>query len=165
MKIGDLTLSVAGLGIILYSPDMAPKISPRTDYLSESFLTPLQVAHHAQQGSLAAFGTGSPGTYIVVIELLTVAPSAPQKGYSAISGLRVTDKRLCVRDLYDLMDWDSSCPEGQEFFCPNGLYEVHIESSLPESGLFGDDQHISISLVPVANLPLLSTLQIPKVCD
>src|SRR5688500_9807162 len=114
MMEAEIALDVSGLGIILYSPSHAKHIAAGTDYLEADYTTAAQVQQHIQQGTIVGFGTGSSGTF-----LLRMRSGYPDDEHIDSSdfklrlGVSVVDELLCFRDLYDLLDWDPTCPTGQ----------------------------------------------------
>ena len=80
-------------------------------------------------------------------------------------GVEVRDEVLCVRDLYDLLDWDSSCPDDQEMKLSDGFYELTLGTNVPDSGILGDNQKVSIYLKAVASMPVLQHEGIPILCE
>jgi hypothetical protein len=159
---GELRLEIQGLGIIMYSPSWAKHIQPGEDYLSQHYMNGSQVQPHIQAGSLVGFGTGSPGAY-----RLRFHEGYPDDRVLADSpfklrlGLHVVDGIVHFRDLYDLMDWDPACPDGQTIELANGYYHVTLCSSTPPSGVIGDDQLLEVYLQPVPEMPALARTGVP----
>jgi len=59
----EITMDIAGMGIILYSPPAVKHIVDGSDYLNAHFSKPEEVARHAMDCELTAFCTGSPGSF------------------------------------------------------------------------------------------------------
>lgn len=166
MKLGDeFMLDVSGLGIVMYSPSSASHISPGEDYLASHYLTAEQVQPHIQAGTLVGFGTGSPGTFL--LRLRSGYPTDARLTaceHKLRLGVRVKDRTLCFRDLYDLMDWAPSCPEDQTLEIEDGWYHVTLSSDAPASGVLGDRQVIEVHLARLDAMPRLAAQGIPKLC-
>jgi hypothetical protein len=61
----EIHLSIAGLGIIMYSPFAVLHISEGENYLLPNYVAPERVLEHVYQGTIIRFGTGSPGDYLL----------------------------------------------------------------------------------------------------
>jgi len=157
-----MRLDIQGLGILLYSPFAAAHIGRGEDYLEGHYGTPAQVIPHVVNGGLVGFATGSPGRFILRFHHGSPAhqPCRSQE-YGLRLGLEVRDHRLCVRDLYDVLEWLPECPEAQTLEMPDGHYEVTLCSALPASGVLGDDQLIDVFLRATPALPVLRYDGIP----
>jgi hypothetical protein len=161
----EITLAVAGLGIVFHSPQWAEHIEEGSDYLESSYSTEQQIQSQVQQGTIVGFGTGSPGTFILRF----------RSGYPDEISLRNCDFKLrlalvcrggtvCFRDLYELLDWRACCPAGQELALDDGNYHVTLCSNRPASGILGDNQEIHFYLHRLDQLPRLATNGIPTLC-
>lgn len=151
-----IDLEIAGLGIILYSPFAAAHIHERQDYLSQQFWNPPDVARHVMDCGITTFGTGSPGRYRLFVYDGEIDEASAQAADRAIRlGIEVRDRRLCVRDLYDLMSWTGECPDGQQLTLADGFYRITAYTSAPANGVLGDEQEISLHLEAVAERPAL----------
>lgn len=161
----SIDLAVTGLGIILYSPHAVQHIPDRTDYLSTSYMTPEQVVPHILTGSIVGFCTGSPGSY--TLKLLRGYPDPKlMDSYRHVIrlGIEVRGGNVCFRDLYDLMEWSASCPSEQTVALDDGFYHLTVCTNLPESGIAGDNQRISIWFNNLNSMPLLRYNGIPMLC-
>lgn len=162
----SIDLDVTGLGIIFYSKEGIPPISEEEDYLESSYTTVSDVLDHIYQGSLVSFCTGSPGAFT-----LNVVFSQPDEKLLEISDYRlrlwlnVKGGSVCFRDLYDLMEWDSECPDGQMIKVEDGYYQVTVCTSLPKSGVLGDGQTITLFFNRVNEPPKLKYNGVPLLCD
>jgi len=157
-----MMLQIEGLGIILYSPRAVAHIAPGEDYLTTHYWNPSDVQQQIQAGSIVGFATGSPGTFI--LEFLQGCPSdnlLESSDFKLRLGVKVDDQGLCVRDLYDLMDWDPSCSPEQTVRLDRGVYMITLCSSRPASGILGDHQTILVYLQPLPEMPLLSIKGVP----
>jgi hypothetical protein len=159
-------LDIEGLGILLYSPFAAEHIRPSEDYLSTQYSNATDVVPHVLAGTLVGFGTGSPGVFLLNIH--SGYPSEEKMSSSEFRlrlGVEVRDDVLCVRDLYDLLEWDPVCPPAQKIAVASGYYHVTLCSSAPESGILGDEQVIDVYLNALPSLPSLKYDGVPTLCS
>ena len=99
----EITISISGLGLILYSPPAVAHIPEGSDYLQDSFLEPADVARHVVACQLTAFCTGSPGVFRLLFTVGQPDESAIQAAaFKLRLGLQARGGTVCVRDLYDL---------------------------------------------------------------
>lgn len=158
----QIDISIAGLGVIFYSPFAVAHIEDGTDYLASNFWEPTRVAEHVMGCQLSAFGTGSPGTFQIRLFDGKYPATEINDALAAIRlGIEVRDSTLCFRDLYDLMDWQAECPKGQTVSVPNGFYELTVFTYRPTSGFLGDDQGINIHFRSVPVKPILEWTGVP----
>jgi hypothetical protein len=161
----EISLSTVGLGIILYSPFAVDHIPDGDDYFTASFSKPEDVAAHVVQGSIAAFCTGSGGSFrLVVYDGDLDDERARAAEFKVRLWLEVRDLEACLRDVYDLMHWIRDCPRSQVMTVPDGFYVVTVYSSPPPSGIIGDDQTIYLHLERVCQRPTLMWGGIPQLC-
>src|SRR6266545_3959039 len=110
----EISLEIAGIGIIFHSPEFAEHIGEGEDYLTSNYTTDQQVQSHIQKGTIVGFGTGTSGTF-----LLRFHSGYPDQHYleecdfKLRLGLHCFGGLVCFRDLYELMDWDSNCPQNR----------------------------------------------------
>lgn len=143
----EIALDISGLGVILYSPPAVAHIAEGMDYLQEHFWRPADMARHVMECQLTAFGTGSPGSFRLRFSAGPPDESAVEAAaFKLRLGLQVRGGTVCVRDLYDLMEWSAECPSGQQLSVVDGWYRVTVFSSLPSSGILGDRQVIEVVL-------------------
>lgn len=161
----QIRLYVAGMGIIFHSPESVSHIKEGEDYLSSNYTTEKQVQSHIQKGSIVGFCTSSPGTYVLRFhdgypeeDVLQKAEFKLRLGLHCIGGI------VCVRDLFELLDWQDDCSESQKVTLEDGYYHVTLISNLPDSGMLGDDQKIDVFLQKLESFPPLSTKGIPTLC-
>lgn len=160
-----LDLPLAGLGVIVYSPFALTDVSEGDDFLSRSFTKPEDVARHVSSGRIAAFCTGSPGDFR--LHLRSGEPPGATVGEAAFAVrlcLEVRDGCLCVRDLFDLMDWDGTCPTGQTVPIADGFYRITALSSPPPSGVLGDGQAVHLWFARTPELPEIVHVGVPMLC-
>lgn len=162
----QIALDILGLGVVLYSPPAVDHIPAGSDYLSSHFWEPADVARHVTECELTAFGTGSPGSF----QLRFADGPADEHAVRAADfklrlGLLVRGGEVCVRDLYDLMDWSPECPPVQRLAVADGWYRLTVYSSPPASGILGDGQVIDVALERVDDRPALRWDGVPSLCD
>lgn len=161
----QIILRIQGLGIILYSDFAVKDIDDEEDYLSESYDNPQQVAEHVNNGTIVGFCTGSPGTYI--LDIKEGYPSEQEMRISDLKlqlGIEVRDKRICFKDLYELMEWDSN-RDVNFINVENGYYLITLCGNTPASGIVGDDQLINIYLTKMESMPELNFTGVPMFCE
>jgi hypothetical protein len=160
-----VVLDIQGLGIILYSPPAVAHIPEGSNYLQEHFWQPADVARHVMECQLIAFGTGSPGSFRLRFSNGPLDEKAVDAAaFKLRLGLRVSDGVICVRDLYDLMDWSAECRPEQQIQAVDGWHRLTVYSSPPPSGILGDGQVIEINLEPVARKPSLRWEGVSNLC-
>lgn len=162
----QISLDIAGLGIIFYSPRSASHIPEGADYFASNYQTDQQVQAHIQNGSIVGFCTGTSGQFrIAFYDGYPSDDLIRDSEFKLRLGLHCEDGVVCFRDLYDLMDWRSECPAGQTLELSNGLYHVTLCSNAPESGILGDNQQIDFYLQPLDAFPRLSKVGVPTLCS
>lgn len=157
-----ITLEISGLGIILYSPYAVAHIKEGEDYLQAHYLDDKDVQRHIQAGGLVAFATTTPGTFIIKA-LMGYPDEATRRAYPLHLrlGILVKGRTVCIRDLYDLMDWSAECPPEQRLELEDGYYHITLCSRRPPSGILGDNQTILMYFNPLDAMPDLATEGIP----
>jgi hypothetical protein len=161
-----MKLDIQGLGIILYSPFAAAHIGEGEDYLNSHYSDEAAVGPHIRSGTIVGFGTGSAGTF--TLEFFPGYPdptTIESHEFKLRLGVLVRDRTLCVRDLYDLLEWTPECPPEQRLSLEDGYYHLTLCSSAPPSGRLGDDQVIRVYLNPVEAMPALKFAGVPTLCD
>jgi hypothetical protein len=162
----SFSLDVAGLGIVFFSPFAVAAIAEGEDFLAKRYMLPADVANHVNACTISAFCTGSPGIYTVRVENgrpSNEAVAAAQ--FSLRLGLEVRGGSVHFRDLYDLMNWTRVTPASQVVSLDDGFYLVTVLSSLPTSGLVGDEQIIELHFELVSAKPQLQWTGVPQLCD
>ena len=158
----EIVLDIAGFGIILYSPPAVRHIQEGSDYLEEAFWHPEDVARHVMASQITTFCTGSPGRFrLRFLDSPLDERRVGAADFKLRLGLQVQCGAICVRDLFDLLQWEAECPQVQRVPVPDGWYRLTVFSSLPSSGLRGDDQLIEIHLEPTAGMPPLRWEGVP----
>lgn len=111
------------------------------------------------------FCTSSPGSYSLM--LLSGYPEGKvlQSFEFAIRlGIKVTQRRICFRDLYDLLNWSSECSAEQVIEIEDGYHHLTICTNLPPSGIRGDNQRIVIWINRLSEMPELTWTGVPILC-
>lgn len=161
-----IQLNITGLGIIMYSDFAVSEIAEGEDYFSSCYQLPEQVAKHIHQGTIVGFCISSPGKYI--LKFLNGYPSEAELDSSEFKlrlGIEVKDNRVCVRDLYALMDWKSNCQPNQVIQIENGFYHVTLCGNISASGILGDNQEINVYLQLIDKMPELKYAGVPIYCE
>lgn len=159
-------VSIDGMGFVVYSPFAVKKIPAGEDFLSKSLWNPEDVKKHVESCQIVPFCTGSPGNYI-----MNCYEGLPNKEYLQDFahvlqlGIIVKNDTVCVRDLFDFMKWDPTCPEEQVIHLPSGYYVMTICTVTPESGITGDHQLIEIHFYPISYFPATKSNGVPLLCD
>jgi hypothetical protein len=161
----EMTLDIAGLGIVFHSPIFAENIPEGANYLASNYTTEEQVQSHIQKGTIAGFGTGSPGTFLLKFHSGYPDEAFLQRcEFKLRLGLHCSGGVVCFRDLYELMDWHADCPPHRMLRLEDGFYHVTLCSNLPPSGILGDDQEVFVYLQKLAEFPKLAKQGIPTLC-
>lgn len=163
--IKTICLDVAGFGFIFYSPFSAASIQHGEDYFETTFSDPAVVEKQANDGQVVGVSTGTPGRFI--FEILSGYPeqsTLDQHSFKLRLGVEVRDSTLCIRDLFDLLNWDAECPRDQMINIDDGFYHLTLLSNEPESGVLGDNQAIQIYLQELPEMPRLKYSGVPTLC-
>ena len=166
MSTQELKLDIAGLGIVFYSPFAVADIAEGSDFLSEHFWDPADVARYVNACRLSAIGTGTPGLFRIRLHEGTPPGDIDLQSVAAIRlGLEVRDTAICFRDLYDLMEWSASCPVEQTITWPDGFFRITVISSVPPSGVLGDNQLIDMHFERISEQPKLAWPGVPDISE
>jgi hypothetical protein len=161
----EIDVDIQGLGFILYSPPAVAHIAEGADYFQDHFARPVDAARHVMDGQLTAFGTGSPGSFLLRVSVGPPDDSRVEAAeFKLRLGLQVRSGVVCVRDLYDLMQWSADCPSSQQFPVADGWYRLTVFTSPPPSGILGDAQQIDLVMEPVSCKPALRWDGVPSLC-
>jgi hypothetical protein len=167
-SLGAVRLEIQGIGIILYSPFAVAHIDEGADYLSRHYSDVNEVSPHIREGTIVGFGTGSPGTF--TLQFYAGYPDPKPKALASLGfklrlGVQIRDRTLCIRDLYDLLEWAAACPAEQTVSVDDGFYHVTLCGALPRSGILGDDQTILVYLNKLDTMPALRVDGVPTFCS
>jgi hypothetical protein len=162
----EIAVDISGLGFILYSPPAVLHISEGSDYLEKHFSQPQDVARHVTDCQLTVFCTGTPGSFRLRFRDGQRDEQAVDAAeFKLRLGLEVHEGVICIRDLYDLMQWSAECPASQQLPMADGWYRLTVYSSRPASGILGDNQVIDIHLEAMREKPKLRWEGVPSLCD
>lgn len=160
-----IELDISGIGIIIYSPWAVAHIEPNSDYLSSDYWEDVDVGNHVRNCSLTALAVGSSGRFRLHISTEPTDIAALQASeFRAALCLEVRDQIVCVRDLYDLMEWEPRCPQIQTFSIEDGFYHISAYTSTPSSGVLGDNQDLYLNFQQVPNKPEITWQGVPQLC-
>jgi hypothetical protein len=161
----QITLDIAGLGVVFHSPIFAEHIPEGGNYLASNYTTEQDVQSHIQKGTIVCFGTGTPGTFI-----LTFHSGYPEEGFLQSCefklrlGLHCSGGVVCFRDLYELLDWRAECPADRTLELDDGFYHITLCSNAPPSGVLGDNQEVFVYLQKLPEFPKLAKQGNPSLC-
>lgn len=161
-----IEIKIEGLGVIMYSDFAVSHIKEGEDYFSTNYQTSQQVLKHIYEGTIVGFCTSSPGQYNLIFR--TGYPSELELESSEFKlrlAIDVRDGRICIRDLYDLMDWRTRCPNNQYVEIENGFYHITLCGNTPQSGILGDNQEIYVYLCKLDSMPTLKYAGVPIFCE
>ncbi|MBK0111213.1 hypothetical protein IAE24_04555 [Delftia sp. S65] len=161
-KLKTIHMSIIGMGLIFYSPFSTKDIKEGDDYLSSDFENPEKVQEQAMSGRIVAINVGSPGEY--VLNIYSGYPSEEfikSRSLKFRLGIEIRDELLCVRDLFDLIDWEEEVAEEQVLRLSNGYYHMTFLSEVPDSGVHGDNQVIDLYLQKLNGMPKLRFKGVP----
>jgi hypothetical protein len=160
-----MKLDISGMGLVFYSPFAARHIKDGEDYLASTFEDPRNVQEQAQRGELVGVNVGTPGSFILsFFDGYPAAEVLERMAYKLRLGIQVRDGRLCVRDLFDLMNWSADSPTTQCLEIEDGSYHLTLLSSDPPSGVLGDNQLILVYLQKLDEFPQLHYEGVPTLC-
>jgi hypothetical protein len=157
-----IELDIAGLGIIFYSPFAVGHIRKDEEYIDAHFWRPDDVARHVNACQVSAFGTGSPGLYVLHLHdgPLDAQALAAAKA-SVVLGIEVRDGTLCFRDLYDFIRWDPECPVGQTVALGNAFYRVTVYTTPIRPSTANAGQDVWLHFEPRVEKPHLEWEGVP----
>lgn len=133
--------------------------------MESHFANPSDVESQALQGRIVGVCTSSPGEFSLVVH--GGYPSnqmADDYEYKLRLGIEVRDRTLCIRDLFDLINWTAECPSQQKLELDDGFYHITLLSNDPESGCLGDNQEIQVYLQRLDAMPKLRYNGVPTLC-
>lgn len=161
-----INISIDGMGLVVYSPFAVKKIPEGEDFLEKSLWNPEDVKKQVEACQIVPFCTGSPGDYIInCYEDLPDEDYLSRFEYILRLGIIVRNDTVCIRDLFDFMQWDPRCPDEQKISIPSGYYVMTICTSTPESGITGDKQLIEIHFYEIEFFPATKSNGVPLLCE
>lgn len=159
----DMEISIDGMGIVFYSDGAVKNIKDGENFFKKEYETPDKVGQHIRKGDIVGFCTGSGGDYILKFrEGYPSKEISEQYPISIYLGIVINGNRLCIKDLFWLMDWYSDCPEDQQIKLESGAYEIILNTNIPQSGIYGDEQEIYVYLNKVDKMPELIWRGVPQ---
>lgn len=155
-------LEIDGPGIVFFSAETMKAVIPYTDFLTEEFTSPQQIANHIKKGDITAFCTGTSGSFDLYFFMGYPTADIQEKFPVSIRlALDVQGDSIQFCDLFWLSDWDTDFPQNQMIALPNGYYEMTVCTCLPETGYWGDEQTIYIYFNKVDQMPELTWTGVP----
>jgi hypothetical protein len=162
----EIAIEISGLGLIFYSPPAVSHIPAGSDYLQTHFSQPEDVARHVMDCQLITFCTGTPGSFRLRFrDGARDEDAVDAADFKLRLGLEVREGIICIRDLYDLLQWSAECPASQQLPVADGWYRLTVYTSRPPSGILGDGQVIDIHLEAMSARPALRWDGVPTLCD
>ncbi len=158
----DIHIMIDGMGIVFYSPETNKNIPEGCNFFEEEYSKPEDVARHIKKGDIVGFCTGSSGNFTLKFRegypeenLLVEYPVAIRLG------IDIQDEKLCVIDLFWLMEWGTECPLEQIIPIDSGYYHITLCTRKPDSGIWGDKQTIFVYLNKLDSMPELAWPGVP----
>ena len=163
LHLGDTAhLSIDGMGIVLYSPEVMKSVVPGSDFLTEEFIDPKQVGEHIRKGDITAFCTGTGGDFILWLRSGYPDSIAEQEFPVMIRlAVEVRGGSLQFGDLFWLSDWNPDFPQDQVLSLADGYYHITACTKRPESGYWGDDQIVCLYFNRLEEMPKLAWQGVP----
>ena len=158
----DISITIDGMGIVIYSSGAMSYVAEGEDFLNKEFWSPEKVAGHIKEGDIIGFNLGSSGTYNLHIR--SGYPNEEMnKEYpiAARLGLKVIGQIVAFIDLFWLMEWSKTVPEDQIIMLEDGAYEITVLTKKPGSGIIGDNQDIVIYFEKADEMPKLMWEGVP----
>lgn len=159
----NIHLMIDGMGIVFYSPKTNKNIPEGCDFFNEDYSKPEDVAKHIKKGDIVGFCTGSSGNFTLKFregypeeKLLEEYPVAIRLG------IDIQDEKLCVIDLFWLMEWSAECPLEQVVSIDSGYYHITLCTRKPDSGIWGDEQTIYVYLNKLDSMPEITWSGVPQ---
>lgn len=159
----DMKLFLDGMGIVLYSDGAVKDIKDGENYFAKEYGLPNQVASHINKGDIVGFSTGTSGDFTLKfrsgypsIEILNQYPLCIRLAIVVEGG------RICVKDLFWLMEWNNDCPVNQQIEIEDGIYHITLCTNKPQSGIWGDNQTIFVYLNRLDEMPKMNWLGVPE---
>ena len=160
-----ISLVVAGLGLVFYSPWAVANIPTGADFLSQHFFDSDDVAALTNRGAIVGVCTGSPGTYLLKLYSGVLDASALCAADHRVRlCLEVREETLCVRDLYDFLSWDQELPKSQTLTLPTGFYRLTAYTSAPSDWADGDVQVVCVHFEATPTLVETVHPGVPMLC-
>ncbi|MCM1186291.1 MAG: hypothetical protein NC251_06635 [Lachnoclostridium sp.] len=158
----DIHLMIDGMGIVFYSPETNKNIPEGCHFFKEEYSRPEDVARHIKKGDVVGFCTGSSGRFTLKFREGYPAENLLAEYPVAIRlGIDIQNAKLCVIDLFWLMEWSTECPSEQIVSVDSGYYHITLCTKRPDSGIWGDGQTIFVYLNKLDSMPELMWSGVP----
>ncbi len=161
----DITLTIDGMGIVIYSNEAMSYVAEGEDFLNKEFWAPEKVAEHIRKGDIIGFSLGSSGNYNLHIRSGYPDEDMIQKYPKAARlVIDVKGRKVSFVDLFRLMEWSKSVPGEQTIELKDGIYHVTVLTNKPASGIIGDNQDIYIYFEKLDEMPKLTWEGVSELC-
>ena len=159
----DIELCIDGMGIVFFSPKTTKDIPEEIDFFNQEYSAPADVSAHLKKGDVVGFCTGLGGDFILKFrEGYPDDRINNEYSVSARLGIEIKDDKLCMIDLFWLMEWSTECPKEQILNVAPGYYHITLCTKRPESGIWGDKQTIYVYLNKLDEMPELTWEGVPQ---
>lgn len=153
----EITMYIDGLGIAFYSPGMVTNIPSGSDFLTQEFNRPEDIANHIRTGDITAFCTGASGQFTLLVRDGYPDDTVSEAYPVAIRlGIQVKGGKINIVDLFWLMEFSTECPPEQIVELADGFYHMTVLTRRPETGIWGDKQTIFIYFDKLSEMPELA---------
>ena len=158
----DIHLMIDRMGIVFYSPETNQNIPEGCNFFEEDYSKPEDVAKHIKKGDVVGFCTGSSGNFTLKFREGQPEENLLEEYPVAIRlGIDIQDDKLCVIDLFWLMEWSTECPLEQMVSIVSGYYHITLCTRKPDSGIWGDKQTIFVYLNKLDFMPEVTWPGVP----
>lgn len=162
----DMEIGIDGLGFALYSPDSTKDIPLESDFFEDEFMRPQDIERHIKKGDVVGFCTGTSGDFILKFREGYPDEKIDEEFPLTIRmGIEVKGGKINVVDVYWLMEFNPECPEDQVLYLEDGFYHITLNTKMPDSGIWGDDQVIYLYFNKIKKMPELSWEGIPMLVE
>ncbi len=159
----DIELVIDGMGIVFYSPETNKEIPEGIDFFNNEYSNPDDVAKHLKKGDVVGFCTGTGGEFTLRFRDGYPDESIIDEYPVCVRlGIDIKDDKLCMIDLFWLMEWSVECPKEQILNIVPGYYHITLCTKCPESGVWGDNQTIYVYLNKLNEMPELVWNGVPQ---
>lgn len=150
-RIGPFCCFATGLGLVAYDAGLADELEDGPGFGHALGRHPERVEAALAQGRAVMLTVGDPQRdYLVQVFDTPAPPEAPETlAAAAAFPLRVPSGALCLRDAYDLMDWEGGALHVIRVPVPPGGYVVEVLRLEEANGLCV----LHLHLTPADELP------------
>lgn len=156
-------IDIQSMGIVFHSQQVLSEYSTGYNFLEKEFWSPSDVVKHVKNGDVTGLCVGSPGVYHLFFH-----NGNPQKeeldAFESIAtiGIRVDNRKLYIRDLYELDEWTQDCEESICIEFENGIYRMTAGiERISDDEFFDCGQDIHIYFEKVDQMPDLKWDGVP----